>query len=251
MFAPSGKYEPCGLFTTSHFVALAICLLLVLVLVTYSLKLSNNTFNKIIKVSAIIITILEIIKKIFNLYHNPNAPINDWLPFHYCSLFIYSLWLSGYFKGMLKKIGDSFLVGGGIIAGLIFLIIPSSSLRLFPIFHFQCLYSLLFHSLFLYCGLVILIKNYFTLSVKTYFYYFIFCTFFCTIAVILNSITDSNFMFLDNPWGIPLPFLSKIEKECKVLYIIIIYIAYTCGTYFTTMLIQKMILKLTKEKTYE
>ena len=103
MFAPSGKYEPCGLFTTSHFVALAICLLLVLVFVTYSLKLSNNTFNKIIKVSAIIITILEIIKIIFNLYHNPNAPINDWLPFHYCSLFIYSLWLSGYFKGRLKK----------------------------------------------------------------------------------------------------------------------------------------------------
>lgn len=246
MFAPSGKYEACGVFTISHFIALIICLICVIVAVILTIKLKKESFQNIIKASAIIITLLEIVKIIFNLYHNPNAPINDWLPFHYCSLFIYSLWLSGYCKGHLKNIGDSFLIGGGIIAGLVFLIIPSTSLRLFPIFHFQCLYSLIFHSLLLYCGLVILIKNYFALTLKNYLYYFSFCTFFCVTAIILNSLTDANFMFLDNPWGIPLPFLSSIEKNFKPLYIIIIYLAYACGTYFTTMLIQKILLRRKK-----
>lgn len=250
MFAPAGKYEACGLFTIQHFLALLICLICVVIMTLISIKLSKERFILITRISAIVITVLEVVKIIFNLYYNRYAPINDWLPFHYCSLFIYSLWLSGYCKGTLKKIGDSFLIGGGVIAGSVFLVIPSTSLRLFPIFHFQCLYSLLFHSLFLYFGLVFLIKNYFVLTLKNYLYYFTFCTFFCAIAIILNIIYQSNFMFLDNPWGIPIPLLSKIEQNYKFLYIIIIYLAYTVGTYFTMMLIQKVLRKLTKEKNY-
>ena len=248
MFAPSGKYNPCGIFNVTHLLAASICIILVIIAVIISKNIKREAFTKLLKIFAVIITILELIKIIYNLYYNYRAPINDWLPLHFCSLFIYSLWFAGFGKGKLKTIGESFLIGGGIIAGLVFLIIPSTSLKLFPIFHFQCIYSLLFHSLFLYSGLLILIKNYFTLSIKNFIYYFIFCTIFCIIAVILNIITDANFMFLDNPWGIPIPLLSKIKDFSQILYTFIIYIAYTCGTYLTTMLLQKIYLKTIKEK---
>lgn len=241
MFAPSGKYEACGLFNTTHFIALAVCLILVIVAVYFSRNISEKKFNTITRISAIGITILEIVKIIYNLYYDFNAPINNWLPLHFCSLFIYSLWLSGYFSGHIKKIGESFLIGGGIIAGLTFLIVPSTSLRLFPIFHFQCLYSLLFHALFLYFGLVILIRNFFTLNLKSYLYYVIFTSFFCIIAYILNTTTEANFMFLENPWSIPLPFLATIRNSNHYLYSLIIYLAYVVGTYFPIMFIQKLI----------
>lgn len=248
MFSPCGRYEPCGLFTITHFIALLICLLGVTLAILLTRNIKIETFTKIIKVIAIIVTILELIKICYNLYYNPNSPINDWLPFHFCSLFIYSLWMSGYFKGKIKTIGDSFMVGGGIIAGFVFLIIPSTSLKLFPIFHFQCLYSLLFHSLFLYLGLMILIKEYFILNLKNYINYLIFCTIFCIIAITLNIIFGANFMFLDNPWEIPIKFLSTIKENNQILYTIIIYLAYVCGTYFTTMLIQKIIIKIKRRK---
>jgi hypothetical protein len=49
-------------------------------------------------------------------------------------------------------------------------------------------------------------------------------------------------MFLDNPWGIPIKILNTIKENNQMLYTLIIYLAYVCGTYFTTMLIQKIII---------
>lgn len=103
MFAPIGKYDPCGVFNITHLTATCICILLIISLVILSRNIQQVTFTKLIKIFAIVLTLLEIVKISYNLYYNLNSPINDWLPLHFCSLFIYSLWLSGFGKGNRTK----------------------------------------------------------------------------------------------------------------------------------------------------
>lgn len=239
MFAPAGKYEACGMFSLEHIIAMIICFTVVFIVVYKTKNVEKQKIEKVIKILSFIVTLLEIIKIGYN-HINGYIAINNWVPLHFCSLFIYSLWMVGYGKGWIKKVGESFLAAAGIVAGAVFLIMPSSSLTLFPIFHFQCLYSLLFHSLMLYLGLMYFINDWFDINMKNYKYYIIFCTIFCVIAFILNNITDANFMFMDNPWNIPVKILQDIYNSVPLLYTFIVYIAYTVLIYFTIMAVKKI-----------
>lgn len=243
MFAPLGKYEPCGMFSIEHIISIIICFISIFILVFKTHKCNKNKIEKVIKIITIIITILELIKIGYN-HINGYKEINNWVPLHFCSLFIYSLWMVGYGKGVIKKIGESFLCSAGILAGGGFLIMPSSSLTLYPIFHFQCLYSLLFHSMMLYFGLLYFINNWFILNCKNHKFYYIFCTAFCLIAFLLNTTTDANFMFMDNPWNIPIRLLVDVHKKIPLLYTLIIYVVYSIVIYFVMLLIQKIIIKV-------
>lgn len=248
MFAKPGTYPACGMFNITHYIAMTICFILVITGVLLSRKITKDKMYKIIRITAIGITILEIIKMGFNIYYEGLNYLNNIIPLHFCSLFIYSLWMAGFGKGKLKKVGESFLAGGCIIAGAVFLIMPSSSLLIFPIFHYQCLYSLLFHSLMLYFGLMYFIKGLFDLNIKNYVYYVIFCSIFCVIAFIINEVTGvmenvntTNLMFIREPWGLPLDFLVKIHKVHPYLYSLCIFIAYTALVYLPTMGIKKIV----------
>lgn len=248
MFAKPGVYEACGMFNITHYIAMVICFALVITGVILTRKITKDKMDKVIKVTTIVITILEIIKMSFNIYYEGFNYLNNIIPLHYCSLFIYSLWMVGYGKGHIRKVGESFLAGGCIIAGAFFLIMPSSSLLIFPIFHYQCLYSLLFHSLMLYFGLMYFIKGFFELNIKNYVYYVIFCSIFCILAFSINEITGlienintTNLMFIREPWGLPLDFLAKIHGVHPYLYSLCIYIAYTVLMYLPTMGFKKLI----------
>lgn len=248
MFAKPGTYPVCGMFNITHIVASTICFIAVITAVIFSRGITKDKITKFIKITAISITILEIVKMAFNIYYEGLNYLNNIIPLHFCSLFIYSLWMAGFSKGKLKKVGESFLAGGCIIAGGFFLIMPSSSLLVFPIFHYQCLYSLLFHSLMLYVGLIYFIKGFFHLNIKNYVYYVIFCSIFCILAFLINEITGliknvntTNLMFLREPWGLPLDFLFKIHSVHPYLYSICIYIAYSVLIYLPTMGLKALI----------
>jgi len=257
MFSKPGTYPACGMFNTAHFIAMLICFSAVIIGVIFTRKITKEQLNKLVKAAAVFITVLEITKMAFNIYYEGLNYLNNIIPLHFCSLFIYSLWMAGYGKDKVKKIGESFLAGGCIIAGAIFLIIPSSSLLIFPIFHYQCLYSLLFHSLMLYFGLIYFIRGFFDLNMKNYIYYVIFCSVFCILAFAINEITGltenintTNLMFLREPWGIPLDFLSKIYGVHRYLYSLCIFIAYTALIYLPTMEFRKLIYRKNGRKNY-
>ena len=257
MFAKPGTHTACGMFNATHYIAMLICFGAVIIGVICTRKITKNQLNKAIKAAAVFITVLEITKMVFNIYYEGLNYLNNIIPLHFCSLFIYSLWMAGYGKGKLKKVGESFLAGGCIIAGAFFLVMPSSSLSIFPIFHFQCLYSLLFHSLMLYFGLIYFIRGFFDLNMKNYVYYVIFCSIFCIIAFAINEVTGlienvnaTNLMFIREPWGLPLEFLNKIYGVHPYLYSLCVFIAYTALIYLPTMLFKKMIFRKNGRKNY-
>jgi len=258
MFSRPGTYPACGMFNTIHFISMTICFITIITCVVLTRKITTEKMNKVIKITAIIVSVLEVVKMAFNIYYEGFNYLNNIIPLHFCSLFIYSLWMAGFGKGTIKNIGESFLAGGCIIAGAFFLIMPSSSLLIFPIFHYQCLYSLLFHSLMLYFGLMYFIKGFFKLNFKNYIYYFIFVSIFCVLAFSINEITglieninSTNLMFIREPWGLPLDFLVKIYNIHPYLYSFCIYIAYALLIYLPTMGLKTLISNRKDMKNYD
>lgn len=241
-FSPSGEYPPCGMFTIPHLIALVICLLLIIIGVYYSKKLKEKNIYIIIKIVAIIVALLELIKIGYKFYYG-QVHLDAWFPLAYCSLFIYSTWMAGFGKGKIRKIGLSFLVGGGIIAGLAFLIFPTTSLMMHPIFHFLSIHSMIFHSLMMYVGIVCYTHKLFTFNKESYISYFLFCFIFIIMALVVNKIYGCNMMFLKEPFNIPIPLLQEIQNKMQWLYTLIIMIVYLVVPYGIVEFINKILIK--------
>ena len=60
--------------------------------------------------------------------------------------------LSSFAKGKLKRVGDVFLATGGIIGGIVFMILPTTSLPAYPMLHIVSLHSFLYHGTMVYLG---------------------------------------------------------------------------------------------------
>lgn len=137
-WAPKNMYEYCGMFSLGHMVLFLISIFLLIILLFISKNITVHDVEILTKIMAVIITILEGMKIYFNLYWGYKN-INSWLPISYCSIFIYALWLSAYGKEKLKEIGDSFITGCSVVAGGAYLLFPSTSLTVYPVWHFLCI----------------------------------------------------------------------------------------------------------------
>lgn len=239
-FSPNGANPPCGMFTTSHLIALVICIILITIGVYFSIKLKEKQVYRIIQIIAVIVTILEIIKIAYNFYYG-YTNLDSWLPLAFCSLFIYSIWMAGFGHGKVQKMGISFLVGGGIMAGLAFLIFPTTSLMMHPIFHFLSMHSMIFHSLMIYVGIICYVHQFFQFNRQNYFFYLTFCLIFMVIALIINKIYGCNMMFLREPFNIPITILKDIQNKAQWLYTIIMIGVYLIVPYGIVHLLNKLI----------
>jgi len=195
-FKNANEVTPCGMFSIEHFILLAITLACVAIAVKHTKNLEQNKVKKIIRKVTIFLWILEIIKIIFNIKNYGVTAVNKYIPLYFCSLILYAGMFSGYCKGVLKKMGDVFLSTGGIIAGLIFLIYPLTSLTSYPILHYISIHSFILHGTMLYIGLLMLITKYITIEKRDIIYYSAIIVIISGIAYIVNLKCSSNLMFI-------------------------------------------------------
>lgn len=241
-WAPRKAFKPVGMFTEGHMFLLIICLSILVALVFSSRNIKKNTIEKITKLLAIVMVILEGIKVIYSFYWGYTW-INAWFPIAYCSIFMYALLLRGYGKGKWKRIGEAFLAGGCIIGGTAFLLFPSTSLMMYPVFHYQCLYSMFFHTLMIYMGIMYIWKMDVEFNKNSYKDYCKIYLFFAVTAIILNTLFDSNLMLLKKPFKIPVLFVHKLFKDAPWLYTIFVFLVYLGGPYWITAYFTKVIRK--------
>ena len=104
MFSAPGVKPACGMFNIEHLIAVIVCLLLVVLAIIFTRKFNYKKINTLLKITTFVITILEIIKIAFNIYYEGFSYPNNFIPLHFCSLFIYSLWFSGFGKNKIKKL---------------------------------------------------------------------------------------------------------------------------------------------------
>ena len=225
IFAPNGRFEPCGMFTPNHIIASCVCLIVVSALIFLQrkkhIKLNKD---KTFKFCAMLLTILEVIK-ISHSFIYGDYYLDAWFPLSYCGLFIFALWMAGFGHGRIKRMGEVFIAYGCPCAGIAFLIFPTTSLMIFPIWHYFSLYSLFFHSLMIFIGIFALsFENRFDLD--SFLNYAVFVITFAIPSVISNSTFNSNLMNLREPYNIPIQFLQKIYSSCNICYTLLVVFGY-------------------------
>lgn len=195
-FSNSGEYEPCGMFTIGHISLIIITLILIHIALDKTKNKDKEEVRKIIKKLTIIMWILEIFKICFTISKEGTKNLNTYLPLYYCSLLLYAGLLSSFAEGKLRRTGDVFLATGGIVGGAVFLIMPTTSLPSYPLFHFISIHSFFFHGTMVYLGMLINKTKYIVLEKNDIIYFASLVGIICIIALIINNIFDSNLMFI-------------------------------------------------------
>lgn len=211
LFRSANEVIPCGMFSIEHFILLTITLICVIIALKHTRNIEKDKVKKIIKKTTIFLWILEIIKIIFNIKNYGISAVNKYVPLYFCSLILYAGIFSGYCKNTLKKMGDVFLSTGGIIAGLIFLIYPLTSLTSYPMFHYISIHSFVLHGIMVYIGMLMLITKYTTIAKRDIIYYSAIIVIISGIAYIVNLKCGSNLMFISQNY--PGTYIEKIYNS--------------------------------------
>lgn len=151
---------------------------------------------KIIRFSTALMWGLEIAKILFNLVSGNVKSLNSYIPFYFCSMPLYFGIFSGFGKGTVKRIGDVFLVVGGIVGGVMYILSPTTTAGMYPAFHFITVRSFIHHAIMVYIGLLMIITNYVSLKFCDFKIYAITVVIIFTIAHTLNAFLGTNLMFV-------------------------------------------------------
>lgn len=268
-FCKENEYEPVGMFSVGHIVTLIIFLLIVAFCAYKCRKIGKDKAIFLTKIIAIVVTVLEIIKITIAFINGEGDKLDHWVPLYFCSMFIYAAWLAGYAKGKIADLGRAFVGTGGIIAGLSFLIFPTTSFTMYPLFHYFCMYSMVYHSLMVFLGITYLLNGVVKIDKKSFIDYVIFCSVLNMLAIIVNSLPIyihvdnvptsgynypypyyTNFMFLKRAGNIPVKILCDISDKVPVIFTILMFIICIFGTYFLIWLVVTIIEKIRGKKAY-
>lgn len=245
-FAKLGEYPACGMFSLGHILAVVFLLVLVVVALYFLRNIKHETIKKIIKISAIVFAVLEVLKIVYRLVTIGPNNLNTYLPLYFCSIMIYAAFLAGFFKGKTEVVGLSFLTTGGIVGGFCFLIMPTTSLPEFPLFHFLSLHSLIYHAYFLFLGLLIIINKYFIPRLRHFGWYAIITGIVTLVAFIVNVSLNANLMFLSSPFN--LKILEIIYNFSHILYVFVIILVQVIAPFFVVTLPVELINHIKNKK---
>ena len=219
LFAKPGEYKPCGIFSFGHFGLIAVTLVCIAIAIKNTYKSSKKEVKKIIRNCTIMLWIMEFIIIAFKLCTGDPRNVNNYVPLYYCSILLYAGTLSSFFKGKLKRMGDVFLATGGIIGGIVFILLPTTSLPAYPVFHIVSLHSFLYHGIMVYLGLLVNATNYINVAANDIIYFATLIGIICVLAQIVNTIFDSNLMFISKDFpGTPITIIYKLTGKYFTIF---------------------------------
>lgn len=230
--APAGRYPACGMFTRDHIIAAAACILVsAACALILGRRLRKRTIHKLALAAAVILTLLECVKIGHAFYYGSPAP-DAWIPLSFCSIFTVSLWLYRFCDGAVGKAAETYIAFAAPLAGLCFMIFPTTSLMSYPIWHFLSVFSMLFHSLMIFIGLTLFLrKRQFTLF--GWISYTVYISLFGIVAIALNRIIGTNLMNLREPYNIPISPIQALYSASPRAFTIIVLAAYIAVPIFT------------------
>lgn len=216
------------MFTLWHFVVIGIFAICMIIAVHYTKHMEQKSVEKLILIVAIVASVMEIVKIIIKIYKH--SSLNGWVPLYFCSLFLYASWFAVCKNQFIKNMGYSFLVCGGIVASLCYVIFPTTSLLLYPVWHPATIHGFVYHWLMMYVGIMVAVSGLYRPKAKDFGSYFLFTTFFTVLAVVLNHFTGANLMLISKPFGIPLFY--DLYNISPVLFSFIIFLAQSVALFW-------------------
>lgn len=239
LFESPENLTPAGIFSLGHLILLLITIVYIIIALHYTRNLEKKKVKIIIQRATIILWVLEIIKIIYTIINYGTRAINKYVPLYFCSLILYMGICSGFCKGTFKKAGDVFLSTGGIIAGIVFLIYPLTSLTAYPALHFISLQSFALHGTMLYIGILMLVSKYTIIEKKDFIYYFLTIVVISGIAYLINIISGSNLMFISHNY--PGTYIEVIYNSTGKLFPIVMILAQAILPFYVVFGIYKIV----------
>lgn len=247
-FSKPMEYDAARIFSIQHFVLLFLTICGIMVAVKYTNN-KRSTVLKNIRIITITVWILEIIKVIFNFKIGNKGNLNTYIPLYYCSILLYAGIFSSVGKGFIKRMGDVFLATGGIVGGMLFLLLPTTSITMYPIFHFITLQSFIYHGAMVYLAIIIYKSNYIQIEKQDIKYYSSLLFIMCVIAYIVNVKYGSNLMFISKDFpGTPIGLIYKLTGKYFTAVASLIQITLP---FYTVLGIKKIIEKLLRKDARE
>ena len=188
-----------------QYLYLILSILLLIFLLIFLKNSSKQKVLKIIRFLGIFLVILYIGKTtwetIYDLKYSGSFN-TGLLPFDTCSLIMLATLLASYSKGNLKKYAECWLVTGGVLGGFATMLFLNA-FKYYPFLSFGCFYSMIWHFLMVFIGLLLVVTNYCKLNYKVVIKGFIFHLLFSLIVIPIDFIFNLDFMMYLNLGSIP------------------------------------------------
>ena len=213
---------------------------ILMIIILFTLRnLRKEKVHNILKITSIFLVLFYIIKTTWESIYDiklSGSFNTGLLPFDTCSLIMIAGLISSFSKGKIKEYSDSWLVTGGIIGGFATMIVLNA-FKYYPFLSFGAFYSMIWHFLMVFIGLLLIITKYIDMNYKVVIKGFIFQFMFSLIIIPIDFIFNMDFMMYKNLGGIPLfeniaTYLTSIGLSILnpllmlTLYFIVFHIPY-------------------------
>ena len=228
-FSKRYAYPVCGMYSAGHILFLLVIALFIAVGLFFSKNISEKGLKKQTLSFAIVLWVLEIIKIGYN-HLNGYFGWDQWVPLAFCSLMLYALWFAILKNPMLHKMGSAWIIVGGTLGGLCYLIYPSTSLTEVQALHFLAFHGMGYHGVLLYLGILYFIHSDFEVTLKNFKYYAYFLGVFFPLTIILDYAFKVNLMFFREAYNLP-KFVAAVAEWNLPIYTLIVILFYSVLPY--------------------
>ena len=125
------------------------------------------------------------------------------LPFDTCSIPMLAGLIAGFGKGKIKKYAECWLCTGGIVGGFATMLFLNA-FKFYPFLSFGAFYSMIWHFLMVFLGLLLIVTNYVDTDFKTVLNGYIFHVIISLIVIPIDFIFNFDFMLYKDLGGVPI-----------------------------------------------
>ncbi|MDY2889283.1 MAG: YwaF family protein [Candidatus Caccosoma sp.] len=253
------KYDGQDFFGPMHIIFMIFATILLVVLVVSLKKIEEKKFNRYLKILSIVLIFLEIFKFTWETYYDIKLghgfSYADVLPLYTCSMFFILLPFAAFTKNeRIKSLVFSWMCTIGIFGGLTNFYLPQM-LKKYPFFTFNVFYSLSYHFLMSFTGLLILTSKRYILDWKDIVKGWIPLALFCIIVIPVNYYINDiigtkkvDYMMLMHGFGAPLlPKFAQLLIKNDLQFIFTIFMVFGYMVISTlVVVIYKLVVKIVK-----
>ncbi len=228
---------------------LVISLVLMIALLVALRKSSKEKVLKIIKVVGVFLSLFYIFKTIWESYYDitlGGSFNKGLLPFDTCSIIMWAALISGFGKGKIKKMADAWISTGSVVGGFATMLFLNA-FKYYPFFSFGAFYSMIWHFLMVFLGLLLIVTNYVDVKFSTIIKGSLFHLAISLIVIPIDFIYDFDFMLYKDLGGIPFfediasKFTSNGLQFLNPIMMLILYFVAFSLVILVSMLIKKLI----------
>ena len=189
----------------AQYLYLIISVILLFVLLYLFRKSSKEKVLKIIRIISIFMILFYLAKTTWETIYDIqlNGSFNTGLlPFDTCSIIMLAGIIAGFGRGKIKDMATCWLVTGGIVGGIATMLYLNA-FKYYPFFSFGAFYSMIWHFLMVFLGLLIIVTNYLDLDYQTVLKGYLFHLIISLVVIPIDFLFHFDFMMYLNLGGIP------------------------------------------------